>query len=62
MLTRFQRLVRELSHDLDKDIVFESRGTETELDKNIIEMLADPIMHIIRNSIDHGIEESAEGG
>lgn len=60
MLTRFQRLVRELSHDLDKDIVFESRGTETELDKNIIEMLADPIMHIIRNSIDHGIEESAE--
>ncbi len=39
MLTRFQRLVRELSHELNKEVIFESRGTETELDKNIIEML-----------------------
>lgn len=60
MLTRFQRLVRELSHNLNKEVVFETKGTETELDKNIIEMLADPIMHIIRNSMDHGIEDTAE--
>ncbi|HON18230.1 MAG TPA: chemotaxis protein CheA [Salinivirgaceae bacterium] len=60
MLTRFQRLIRELSHNLNKEVIFETRGTETELDKNIIEMLADPIMHIIRNSMDHGIEDTAE--
>ncbi|OFX75679.1 MAG: hypothetical protein A2X12_09640 [Bacteroidetes bacterium GWE2_29_8] len=58
MVTRFQRLVRELSHELKKEIVFETEGTETELDKNIIESLNDPIMHIIRNCIDHGIEDS----
>lgn len=60
MITRFQRLVRELSHDLGKEVMFETRGTETELDKNIIEMLAEPVMHIIRNSMDHGIEDSTE--
>lgn len=60
MVTRFQRLVRELSHDLGKEVVFETKGTETELDKNIIEMLVDPVMHIIRNSMDHGIEENIE--
>ncbi len=60
MLTRFQRLVRELSHELDKDVVFKTEGTETELDKNIIEALADPILHIIRNSLDHGIETVEE--
>ncbi|MBI9065930.1 MAG: chemotaxis protein CheA [Salinivirgaceae bacterium] len=60
MLTRFQRLVRELSHELNKDVVFKTEGTETELDKNIIEVLADPLMHIIRNSLDHGIESTEE--
>ncbi|MFA6401942.1 MAG: chemotaxis protein CheA [Salinivirgaceae bacterium] len=60
MLTRFQRLVRELSQELDKEVVFKTEGTETELDKNIIEMLADPLMHIIRNSLDHGIESAEE--
>lgn len=60
MLTRFQRLVRELSHDLNKEVVFKTEGTETELDKNIIEILADPLMHIIRNSMDHGIENQDE--
>ncbi len=57
MLTRFQRLVRELSQELNKEVAFKTEGTDTELDKNIIEVLADPIMHIIRNSIDHGIED-----
>lgn len=57
MITRFQRLVRELSQDLNKDIAFHTEGTEIELDKTMIEGLIDPIMHIIRNSIDHGIEK-----
>ncbi len=57
MVTRFQRLVRELSIELNKEIIFQTEGTDTELDKNMIEGLIDPIMHIIRNSIDHGIED-----
>jgi len=60
MMTRFQRLVRELSHELKKEIAFNTEGTEIELDKNMIEGLIDPIMHIIRNSIDHGIEKPEE--
>ncbi|PKP10390.1 MAG: chemotaxis protein CheA [Bacteroidetes bacterium HGW-Bacteroidetes-4] len=60
MLTRFHRLVRELSQNLDKDVVFKTEGTDTELDKNIIEMLSDPLMHIVRNSMDHGIESKAD--
>ena len=60
MVTRFQRLVRELSNELGKEVDFITKGTETELDKNIIEMLVDPVMHIIRNSLDHGIEDSAQ--
>jgi two-component system, chemotaxis family, sensor kinase CheA len=56
MLTRFQRLVRDLSKELKKDVTFEAEGTDTELDKTIIENLTDPLMHIMRNSLDHGIE------
>jgi len=59
MLTRFQRLVRDLSNELKKDVVLLAEGTETELDKTIIENLTDPIMHILRNSLDHGIEEAS---
>lgn len=58
MLTRFQRLVRDLSNELGKDVIFVTEGAETELDKTIIESLADPLMHILRNSLDHGIEDS----
>ena len=58
MFTRFQRLVRDLSSELGKNILFESEGAETELDKTIIESLYDPMLHILRNSIDHGIEEA----
>lgn len=54
--TRFHRLVRDLSGELDKEVEFFTDGTDTELDKNMIEGLADPLMHIIRNSMDHGIE------
>lgn len=55
-ITRFRRLIRDLSSELGKDIVFMAEGTDTELDKTIIENLTDPLLHIIRNSIDHGIE------
>jgi len=56
IMSRFQRLVRDVSRELNKDIDIEIIGDETELDKNIIESLTDPIMHILRNSLDHGIE------
>jgi len=56
MLVRFQRLVRDLSAELKKEINFVTEGAETELDKTMIDSLADPLMHILRNSIDHGIE------
>jgi len=56
MLTRFQRLVRDLSKELNKDVVFTAEGADTELDKTIIETLTEPLLHILRNSIDHGIE------
>lgn len=56
MITRFQRLVRDLSKELNKNVVFIAEGTDTELDKTIIESLTDPLLHIIRNCIDHGIE------
>lgn len=53
---RFQRLVRDVSKRFDKKVDFIVEGKETELDKTIIEKIVDPIMHILRNSIDHGIE------
>lgn len=56
MVVKFKRLVRDLSKSLGKKVKLITEGTETELDKNIISGLSDPIMHIIRNSIDHGIE------
>lgn len=60
MLTRFQRLVRDLSNELKKDVIFVTEGADTELDKTIIESLSDPLMHILRNSLDHGIEDAQE--
>jgi two-component system, chemotaxis family, sensor kinase CheA len=53
---RFKRLVHDLSKSLNKEINLVTEGLETELDKNIIEKLIEPILHILRNSIDHGIE------
>ena len=54
--SKFKRLVRDLSQELGKEIEMETFGAETELDKTVIEKLNDPLVHIIRNSIDHGIE------
>ncbi|MBG0758828.1 chemotaxis protein CheA [Vibrio cidicii] len=53
---RFPRVVRDLARSLQKDIVLEMRGEETDLDKNLVEALADPLIHLVRNSVDHGIE------
>jgi len=53
---RFRRLVRDLSNDLGKKIELVTEGAETELDKTVIDRLGDPLVHLIRNSIDHGIE------
>ena len=54
--SKFKRLVRDLSQELGKEIEMVTEGAETELDKTVIERLNDPLVHLIRNSIDHGIE------
>lgn len=56
LFSRFRRLVHDLSRDLGKPITFVTEGEETELDKTMIERLADPLVHLIRNAIDHGVE------
>ena len=53
---RFPRVVRDLARNLEKDINLELMGEETDLDKNLVEALADPLVHLVRNSVDHGIE------
>jgi len=53
---RFRRLIRDLSRDLGKDVVLETNGADTELDKVVLDKLADPLVHMLRNSLDHGIE------
>jgi len=53
---RFPRLIRDLSRNLKKEVQLELRGEETDLDKNLVEALADPLIHLVRNSVDHGIE------
>ncbi|GHV83129.1 chemotaxis protein CheA [Spirochaetia bacterium] len=60
IFSRFPRLVRDLSKSLSKKINLVIEGEETELDKSVIEDLLDPIMHSVRNSIDHGIESPAD--
>ena len=57
---RFTRLVRDIGRKLGKQVVLEVSGEETEADKNMIEALADPLMHMVRNSLDHGLEAASE--
>lgn len=57
---KFRRLVRDLSRELGKEVELVAEGAETELDKTVIERLNDPLVHLIRNSIDHGIEAPSE--
>jgi len=56
---RFRRLVHDLARDLGKEVELTIEGADTELDKTVIEQLSDPLMHLIRNSMDHGIETAA---
>ncbi|QDZ13067.1 chemotaxis protein CheA [Devosia ginsengisoli] len=56
LFSRFRRLIHDLSRDLGKEIEFITSGEDTELDKTMIERLADPLVHLIRNSVDHGLE------
>ncbi len=60
VFNKFPRMIRDLSRDLGKKIELEIGGEETELDKSIVEEIGDPLVHIIRNSCDHGIESTAE--
>ncbi|KML06461.1 chemotaxis protein CheA [Rossellomorea marisflavi] len=56
VFNRFPRMVRQLAKDLDKQIELEIEGAETELDRTVIDEIGDPLVHLIRNAIDHGIE------
>jgi two-component system chemotaxis sensor kinase CheA len=57
MFSRFPRMIRDLSNKMDKEINFVMEGQETELDRSIIDELSDPLTHLLRNAIDHGIEK-----
>lgn len=56
--SRFQRVVHDVARELGKDIVLEIAGEDTELDKTVVEKLGDPLTHLVRNAIDHGIESA----
>jgi len=60
VFNRFPRMVRDVAHKLGKEIDFIIEGKETELDRNVIEVIGDPLIHLLRNSIDHGIEDAKE--
>ena len=60
VLQRFPRVVREMSLNLGKPLTLEIEGDDTEADKAIVEMLFEPLLHIVRNAIDHGIESPGE--
>ncbi|HFD80859.1 MAG TPA: chemotaxis protein CheA, partial [Gammaproteobacteria bacterium] len=57
---RFPRVVRDLARSLNKEVKLELRGEDTDLDKNLVEALADPLVHLVRNAVDHGIESPEE--
>ncbi|MFL1705933.1 chemotaxis protein CheW [Campylobacter sp. MOP7] len=59
VFNKFPRMIRDLSRELNKQIDLEIAGEETELDKSIVEQIGDPLVHMIRNSCDHGIEDGA---
>lgn len=53
---RFERLVRDTSHELSKSVAFELIGTDIEVDKSVLDEIGDPVMHLLRNALDHGVE------
>jgi len=60
VFNRFPRMVRDIAHKLGKEVEFIIEGKETELDRNVIEVIGDPLIHLLRNAIDHGIEDPQE--
>lgn len=60
VFNRFPKMVRQLARDLDKKVSLEIIGAETELDRTVIDEIGDPLVHLIRNALDHGIETPAE--
>jgi two-component system chemotaxis sensor kinase CheA len=58
--SRFRRVVRDTAGELGKDVALEITGGETEMDKSVVERIADPLMHLVRNALDHGLEPPAE--
>ena len=60
LFSKFPRLVRDLARDLGKEVQLKLEGGEVEIDKTILEGLSDPLTHMVRNAVDHGIEPSAE--
>lgn len=60
LFEKYKRVVRDLSKELNKQVELEIIGGETELDRSVIEKISDPIIHILRNALDHGIETSEE--
>jgi two-component system, chemotaxis family, sensor kinase CheA len=57
---RFERMVRDTAHSLGKKVVFEILGSDIEVDKSVLDEIGDPVMHLLRNSLDHGVETPAE--
>lgn len=60
IFNRFPRMVRDLARDLGKDVAFEMEGLDIELDRTVLDEIGDPIVHLLRNSVDHGIESADE--
>ena len=60
VFNRFPRMVRDLTHELGKEVEFHIEGEETELDRTVIDEIGDPLVHLLRNAIDHGIEVPEE--
>lgn len=60
VVTKFPRLVRDLAHALGKEVRLEMSGVETELDRTILEAIRDPLTHLVRNAVDHGLETPSE--
>src|SRR5699024_1144764 len=56
VFNRFPRMIRQLARELNKDVTIDIVGAETELDRTVIDEIGDPLVHLIRNAIDHGIE------
>src|SRR5699024_9269641 len=60
VFSRFPRMIRQLARELEKEIAVDIIGAETELDRTVIDEIGDPLVHLIRNAIDHGIESPDE--